>query len=79
MASQLLTVAVRFNSSIPHHVKVQADWNVHRFKEEIAKIHNIAASDIQVIFQGRPMDNDAIMQVKQVNNCIKIYDKLISC
>ena len=62
-SSTEFTLSVRFNSSIPRNVKVDKRWTVLRLKEEIAKVHEVPVEDIKLVFQGKHVDENMLIEV----------------
>ena len=67
-----LVISVRFNSSTAKPVQVDRDWTICRFKEEIGKEFDIVPADVNLIFQGRQLDENMPIKVSKV--ILYIYD-----
>ena len=58
-----LMLSVRFNSSIPRPVKVNIQWTVLQLKKEISKVHNVPLQDVKLVFQGKEVIDNMVIEV----------------
>lgn len=61
--AQKFHIFVRFNSSTNIPVEVDMTWNVHRLKEEIARVQKVDPSGIRIIFAGRELKDSITLRV----------------
>lgn len=56
-------VFVRFNSSHGFPVEVDSATSIFQLKEEVAKRQGVPADQLRVIFAGKELRNDLVVQV----------------
>lgn len=63
-----IVINVKYNVSSSFTIEVDTDWNIWKVKREISKRIKLPPEEIQLIFTGCVLKNDAILKV------IKVYD-----
>ena len=58
-----IVVNVKYNASSPFTVNVHSDWRIWEVKKEISQNLKLAPEEIQLIFTGCVLKNEAFLKV----------------
>ncbi|CAG2242914.1 PARK2 [Mytilus edulis] len=68
-----IVINVKYNVSSSFTIEVDTDWNVWKVKREISKRIKLPPEEIQLIFTGCVLKNDAILKDVSIYNCTVIH------
>ncbi|XP_063402975.1 E3 ubiquitin-protein ligase parkin-like isoform X2 [Mytilus trossulus] len=68
-----IVINVKYNVSSSFTIEVDTDWNIWKVKREISKRIKLPPEEIQLIFTGYLLKNDAILKDVSICNCTVIH------
>ena len=64
-----LTVNVKFSKDLTIPVKISPDMTVQQIKDKLALELNIPQEELRIIFAGKELMDQTILQVSELRNC----------
>lgn len=68
-----IVINVKYNASSSFSVEVHSDWKVWHLKQEISTRIKVPAEEIQLIFTGCVLKNDAVLKDHGIGNCTVLH------